>query len=125
MTTNLPCVFLEKEGGNKELKVEDNNEFNVILAGNPSTGYGWYMSNANDVKSSNVIEILNLNEHGSADYVTKAHLPGKFGIGGAYYFKFKVKNGVGKELPKLTFEYKRPWEKDVSPHGKAEITLKL
>ena len=125
MASNIPFIFLEKEGGNKELKVEDNNEFHVLLAGNPSTGFGWYMSNTNNVKNSNVVEILNLNEHGSCDYVTNAHPPGMVGVGGVYYFKFKVKNGAGKELPKLTFEYKRPWEKDVPPHGKTEITLKL
>ena len=31
MASNLPSVCLEKEGGNKELKVEDNKEFEIIF----------------------------------------------------------------------------------------------
>ena len=40
-----PSVSLKKEGGNVELKVEDNKEFNIILEGNPTTGYSWFISN--------------------------------------------------------------------------------
>ena len=121
-----PSVFLKQEGGNTELKVEDNKEFYVLLDGNPSTGYSWYMANSETVKNSNIIEFLNLNEYnGTKDYVKDAHEPGMLGYVGKFWFKFKVNNGAGKELPKLAFEYKRIWEKDVPPHSKAEVTLKL
>ena len=126
MASNIPLVCLDKEGGNKELKVEDNKEFKIVLQGNPTTGYSWFMTNSEAVKNSNVIEILNLNEYnGSQDYVKDASEPGMVGVGGAFYFKFKVKNGAGKELPKLIFEYKRPWEKEKPVIGNAEINLKL
>ena len=122
----MASVSFNEEGGNKELKVEDNKEFKVVLEGNPTTGYQWYMSNSESVKNSNVVECLNLNEsNGSKDYVEDDHEPGLCGVGGKFYFKFKVKNATGKELPKLVFEYKRCWEKDVPPIGIAEITLKL
>ena len=126
MASNIPSVFLKMEGGNKELKVEDNKEFNISLQGNPTTGYSWYMANVNDVKNSNLIEILNLDEYnGSKDYIQDPHKQGMCGVGGVFNFKFKVKNPANKEFPKLLFEYKRPWEKEVPPIGKAEITLKL
>ena len=121
-----PSVSLKKEGGNAELKIEDNKEFNIILEGNPTTGYSWFISNPENFKKSNVVEALNLNEYnGSEDYIQDACAPGLCGVGRKYCFKFKVNNGAGKELPKLVFEYKRAWEKDVPPYGKAEITLKL
>ena len=126
MASNLPSVFLKKEGGNKELKVEDNKEFSIVLEGNPTTGYSWFMVNVDSVKNSNVVQPLNLDQYnGSEEYIQDAHEPGLCGVGGRNVFKFKVNNGFGKELPKLVFEYKRPWEKDTPPYGKAEITLKL
>ena len=126
MASNVPSVVLKKEGGDRELKVEDNKEFTIALEGNPTTGYSWSMANVEAVKNSNVIELLNVNEYNeSDDYVQDPHEPGMVGFGGVYYFKFKVKNGAGKQLPKLVFEYKRCWEKDVPPYGKAEINLKL
>ena len=120
----IPSVNLKKEGGKVELKVENDKEFNIILEGNPSTGYSWTMDNVEEIKNSGVIEILNLDKYNSGEYVQDACEEGMCGVGGTYYFKFKVKEGNGKELPKLIFKYKRPWEKDVPAYGNAEITLK-
>ena len=123
---STPSVFLKREGGNKELKVEDNKEFSIELEGNPTTGSSWLMVNVDSVKNSSVVEPLNLNKYnGSEEYIQDACKPGLCGVGGRFIFKFKVNNGSGKELPKLLFEYKKPWEKDTPPYGKAEITLKL
>ena len=36
-----------------------------------------------------------------------------------------MNNTEGKEMPKLAFEYKRPWEKEKPAIGNAEVTLKL
>ena len=124
MASNQVCF--EMEGGNKELKVEDNKEFEIFLKGNPTTGYSWYMENVEEAKNSNVIESLNLNEYGgSKDYGQDPNKQGMCGAGGNFVFKFKVNNAAGKELPKLVFVYKRIWEKNVPPHSKAEVTLKL
>ena len=123
---SINSVSFKKEGGVTELKVEDNKEFNIVLEGNPTTGYSWSMQNVEALKISNIIQPLNLNEYNNSDdYIQDAHEPGLCGVGGKWVFKFKVNNAAGKELPKLLFEYKRPWEKDVPPLGKAEITLKL
>ena len=117
-----PFVSLKKEGGIAELKVEDNQIFKIALEGNPTTGYSWYMKNSEEIKNSGLIEILNLDEHLSAEYLKEGNLLGQ---GGVFCFKFKVNNKEKKEMPKLLFEYKRPWEKEKEPIGKAEITLKF
>ena len=117
-------VFLKQEGGNAELKVENNKEFKIALEGNPTTGYSWYLKNAEEIKNSGIIEELNLDELNSAEYVQKGE-GNLVGRGGVFCFKFKVKNPEGKNLPKLNFEYKRPWEKEKPAIGNAEITLKL
>ena len=84
------------------------------------------MVNVESVKNSSIVEPLNLDKYnGSEEYIQDACEPGLWCVGGRYVFKFKVNNASGKELPKLLFEYKRPWEKDTPPYGKAEITLKL
>ena len=46
-------------------------------------------------------------------------------MGGVFCFLFKVKSQEGKNLPKLIFEYKRPWEKEKPAIGNAEVTLKM
>ena len=122
---NCNLVCFKQEGGNAELKVENNKEFKVALEGNPTTGYSWFLKNAEEIKNSKIIEILNLDEHGTAEYVQKGNEHGLVGVGGVFCFKFKVNNTEGKDLPKLAFEYKRPWEKEKPAIGNAEVTLKL
>jgi predicted secreted protein len=117
-------LCFKQEGGNAELKVENNKEFKIALEGNPTTGYSWFLKNAEEIKKSGLIEELNLNEYNSAEYVQKGE-GNKVGMGGVFCFKFKVKDAEAKNLPKLTFEYKRPWEKEKPAIGNAEVTLKL
>ena len=117
-------LCLKQEGGNAELKVENNKEFKIALEGNPTTGYSWILKNAEEIKNSGLIEELNLNELNSAEYVQKGE-ENKVGMGGVFCFLFKVKNQEGKNLPKLIFEYKRPWEKEKPAIGNAEVTLKM
>ena len=123
--SNIPFVCLKQEGGNAELKVENNKEFKIALEGNPTTGYCWYLKNAEEIKKCGLIELLNLDEYCSVDFVQKENEQGLVGVGGVFCFKFKVNNSEGKELPKLNFEYKRAWEKEKPGIGNAEITLKL
>ena len=120
----MASVCFHNDGGNAELKVEENKEYSIALEGNPTTGYSWYMTNVDTVKNSNSVEMLNLDElNGSDDYVSNAKEPGLCGASGVFYFKFKVKS-VASDLPKLVFEYKRPWEKKPSSN-RAEVTLKV
>jgi len=120
-----PTIEISQEGGNFKLDVNDNSSFNIKIAGNPTTGYSWYLENAEELKSSDVILPTNLNErNGSDDYVSVPHEEGMVGYGGTFIYKFNVKDACGKELPKLNFGYKRPWETTGSI-ATAEVTLSV
>ena len=83
------------------------------------------MINVDEVKNS-VVTPLNVNpDNMSDDYATDPHEHGMVGVGGCHIFKFKVNNAIGKTLPKLFFERKRPWETNKPLAAKAEITLKF
>ena len=118
-------LCLKQEGGNAELKVENNKEFEIALEGNPNTGYSWLLKNVEEIKKFGVIQLLNLEENGTAEYVKRGNKKGLMGLGGVFCFKFKVNNSGRKNMPKLCFEYKRPWEKEKPAIGNAEVTLKL
>ena len=68
---------------------------------------------------------MNINEYNSVEFTQQGNEEGLVGRGGVFCFKFKVNNPEGKDLPKLIFEYKRPWEKEKPAIGNAEINLKL
>ena len=122
---NIPLVCLKQEGGKAELKVENNKEFKVALEGNPTTGYSWFLKNVEEIKKNGLIELMNINEYNSVEFTQQGNEEGLVGRGGVFCFKFKVNNPEGKDLPKLIFEYKRPWEKEKPAIGNAEINLKL
>ena len=57
---SVPSVGLKDNGGDVELKVENNKEFQVVLEDNPTTGYTWVLINVDEVKNS-VVTPLNVN----------------------------------------------------------------
>jgi len=112
-------------GNNYELEIDDNSIFNIRVDGNKTTGFSWFLENVEELKISNIIEPLNLDEkNGSKDYVVNNGNKKTCGAGEINIFKFKVNNAREKELPKLKFIYKRPWETDGNI-SICEITLKL
>jgi len=100
------------------LEVENNKVFNVELKGNPTTGFSWSLDNEEELKSSDVVQLV------SHDYIEDEHEEDLVGVGGKFIFKFIVMNGCGKTLPNLLFSYKQPWDQ-VEAAEKAEYTLKL
>lgn len=89
-------------------------EFSIKMAGNPTTGYGWYLQNSDKLAKS-ALKATNLNEYNSTDnYVSENHTPGMTGVGGYYYFTFKPISKTNENAPvDVVFVYKRPWETDV------------
>ena len=69
--------------------------FEVVLPGNPTTGYSWVL----DYKSDGVETIKD-------EYITDSD---RIGSPGNFIFTFQ---GKTKGRKYLTFIYKRPWEKD-------------
>ena len=90
----------------KDFRINIDDEFIIQVAGNPTTGYSWYLDNNSDETH---LEALNLNQHKSSkDYEVNDHPVGFTGVGGVYYFRFK---GVQKGTYFLLFINKRIWEK--------------
>jgi len=76
-------------------------EFEIVLEGNESTGFLWVMGEGTDEK---IVEKV------SDEYIEPN--TGAAGAGGKHYWTFKAK-GAGETTIKL--EYKRPWEPTASP----------
>lgn len=88
-----------------------NHETQIQLASNPTTGYSWRLA-----APSKLFEVVK--DEYKADYAK----PVVVGSGGTQVFTLKAKQ-VGTE--KLSFEYVRPWEKDVAAVEKKECTVKV
>jgi inhibitor of cysteine peptidase len=72
---------------------------NVVLAGNPSTGYSWH-------PVITEADTAILEQQGKPEYEADPHEE-RVGSGGIYTFSFKIL-AVGEAQLKL--EYRRPWE---------------
>ena len=55
-------VKFPMNGGKIDYEIESNSSFNVELVGNPTTGYSWFLENAEVIKNSKVLTVLNLDE---------------------------------------------------------------
>ena len=112
ISLNNDTFILPNKGSEFEVIGHFNKILVIQIKGNPTTGYGWYLDNKNEVESSEKLKILNLNDNNSTDdYVSDPHEEGMTGYGGYYYFKFKViKSDVEQDL---VFINKRPWEKEI------------
>ena len=97
---SLPSAVL---GQAKELHVKVAEEFVILADGNITTGFSWYYS------GKDTVDGVELKRN---DYVTEKTDRIVSGAPGVFRFYFEAKKAGRHEL---TFEYKRPWEKDVEP----------
>jgi len=100
--------------------VSKNGELIVKLKGNPTTGYGWYLSNASQL--SNALQATNLNAMGSTtSYVQNPAPAGYVGVGGTFIFRFNAL--AAADNVNLDFVLKRPWETTLA--NKITVTVKI
>ena len=97
---SLPSAVL---GQNKELHVKVADEFVILADGNITTGFSWYYC------GKDTVDGVELKKN---DYFTEKTDRIVSGAPGVFQFVFEAKKAGRHEL---TFEYKRPWEKDVEP----------
>ena len=89
------------------IKAHQNEKFIIKVAGNPSTGYGWFLGKKTE---DNGLKCTNCDEYNSSnDYKVDKHPAGMVGVPGNYYFIF---SGEQKGHIDLEFVNKRPWEKE-------------
>jgi inhibitor of cysteine peptidase len=89
----------------KEFAVEVGDLVQVILAGNPTTGYSWTV--AMDEKDAALLE-----PQGDPVYAQESTDPSLVGGGGTYTFTFKA---VEAGQPVIRLEYARSFEQGVPP----------
>jgi predicted secreted protein len=105
---------------NSKISLSVGKSIDILIKGNPTTGYGWYLDNVEEINKE-VLYPLNLTkENSSKNFVTNEHPKGFVGVGGNYHFLF---NGVGPGTVKLVFVYKRPWE--TKPINKLRYTVEV
>jgi inhibitor of cysteine peptidase len=107
-----PVKLTDADNG-KAIKVKVGDDIQVILSGNPTTGYSWTTTLSDKDKAV-------LQQQGAPVYAQGNTNPSVVGAGGAYTFTFKaaVKGQVA-----LKFDYARPWETGVAPIQTYAVTI--
>jgi inhibitor of cysteine peptidase len=105
-----PIDLAESDDG-KSVDVEVGRRVRIRLAGNPTTGYSWFLM---------PMEGAAVKAEGKLEYKPNAHRPGMVGVGGTFELLLRAVQ-AGESIVRL--EYKRPWEKDTPPIRKFGVTL--
>lgn len=101
-------VKLTKDDGGKSVEVAKGGMLEVVLEGNPTTGYTWEVGTIDD-------KVLKL--EGEPGFKADSNA---VGAGGVMTLKFKAE-GAGKTDLKLV--YHQPWEKDQPPAETFEVAV--
>lgn len=91
-----------------QFSISPSKKFALKFSSNPTTGSDWYLLNAEEVKSTGVISLLNLSANLGGEYVADAHGHRVVGSGGSTYFVLQS-NQIEGEV-EMRFVYKRLWE---------------
>jgi len=105
-----PIDLAESDDG-KSVSVDAGRRVRIRLAGNPTTGYSWFLM---------PIEGSAVKAEGEVEYKPNAQQPGMVGGGGTFELVLRAVQ-AGKSSVRM--EYKRPWEKDTPPIRKFAVTL--
>jgi inhibitor of cysteine peptidase len=98
----LATVQFAAEGGEQSVQLVPGQVLEVILPGNPTTGYGWTL------EGFETQDILG----GPADAEFQSEAPDRMGAGGIFKFRFTAARSGSATI---RFAYRRSWEKDVAP----------
>lgn len=98
------CIRLTEADNGRTNSVSVGSEMEIVLKGNPTTGYSWDVISFN----TNVLQQI-----GTVEYRQSEEFGGKHrvGVGGKFMFRFKAVN-FGQGQIKLI--YRRPWETTAS-----------
>ena len=117
------------KSSNNVFTVKKGLQFTIKLAGNPTTGYSWFLVNLKNVTESKFISNVDTNEDGSAG----GYVPGDIiyengtiieGAGGNFYFTFEAEAKTSEPVT-LLFSYHTPWEgiNNVADVAKVQIIV--
>ena len=101
--------------------VKKGKQFKIKLAGNPTTGYSWFLLNLESLDSS--IANVDTNEDGSAGGYVSSVPEGEIlpGAGGDFYFTFEAVSKTTEPVDFL-FSYHAPWDPSNAANS---VTVKI
>ena len=103
-------------------KVEKGQQFKVKLAGNPTTGYSWFLLNVKKLTSTSAVQNVDTNEDGSAGGYVSKNVKGLVGAGGDFFFTFKAVTKTTEPV-ELLFSYQRPWQKTENDANAVKVLI--
>ena len=116
--------------GDNSFTIKKGLQFKLKLAGNPTTGYSWFLLNLKKLAESEFVSNVDTNEDGSAGgYVQKEEVDENGnpiqGAGGDFYFTFEAVAKTSEPVSFL-FSYQTPWEgiNNVANAVKVQVTVK-
>ena len=116
ISCEIPVFEVNTESNsNNAFSVKKGKKFKVKLAGNPTTGYSWFLLNLENLASSKYVSNVDTNEDGTAGGYVPSVPPSEDGIqivgsGGDFYYTFKAVAKTSEPV-ELLFSYQRPWLK--------------
>ncbi len=105
-----PAVSLSEEQNGGLVALIVNDQFQVLLEGNPTTGYTWEPDN---------LDTVLLERQGEPTYISKSKLKGS---PGKFMLTFKA---LQPGVTKLRLIYHRTFEKNTAPERIFEVTLDI
>jgi inhibitor of cysteine peptidase len=108
--TESVVVRFTQDGGSQSAALSKGRTLVVIIAGNPTTGYEWELT---DTVNSAVLE-----QEGRVEFVDGAQ--DLMGAPGEYRFVFKA---MAPGMTAIGLKYVRPWEQDKPPAATATVNV--
>jgi predicted secreted protein len=106
---------MDASNGVWNVKAKLGSEIELIIPGNPTTGYQWFLENANEIDTSILEPLLNA-DNSFSEYKMDSNPKGMSGVGGNYFFRFTPKIAEGSV--ELKFVEMQPWD----PEGAIRLT---
>lgn len=106
-------LALREDADGKSFTLTDEKVVMILLKGNPTTGYSWFVKEVEGKAVAQDGEVVYLKEDPAAPRV---------GQGGVFAASFRPKN-AGKST--IRMEYKRPWEKGKEPAKTFTVTIEV
>ncbi len=98
-----------------DITVKMGEGFIIKIFSNPTTGYNWYIDNLDEIKQSNIISCINLNDNNSTGKFIVDN-PEKIIMGQPGHFEFKFTSYYNQSFidnnlfETIVFVEKKPWE---------------
>ncbi|MDD5622469.1 MAG: protease inhibitor I42 family protein [Actinomycetota bacterium] len=105
-------ALTEKNNGDS-LNLKINDTIEIRLESNPTTGYGWFLS---DKADSTIVSVTD------PEFIEPKKDKELIGAGGYEIFTIKA---ISKGKTSIILNYERPWEEGVEPIETFEITISV